>query len=212
MGEMALLISVFVVLVLLVVSEIWWRRTRVHSEISRKFSHITVGTFVAFWPFFLSWREILGLSLMFLAGITFSKYMNIFKAIHSVQRPTVGEVFFALAVGSIALVTHDKWIYAAALLQMSLADGLAAVLGVRFGRRHRYLVFGQVKSIVGTSVFAVVSFAILIAYGHYGGFSLNWAMMTGITLLSALIENLAVFGLDNLLVPLLVALALRLVG
>src|ERR1700735_297787 len=120
---MALLSSVFVVLALLIISEVWWRNTKVHDEVSRKFVHITVGSFVAFWPFFLSWGQIELLSAVFLVAITLSKYLNIFKAIHSVQRPTGGEIFFALAVGAIALITHNKWIYMTALLQMSLADG-----------------------------------------------------------------------------------------
>jgi phytol kinase len=209
---MALLSCVFVVFVLLNISEVWWRRTRVHGEISRKFVHITVGSFVAFWPFFLTWYQIELLSLAFLAAIAVSKYLNIFKAIHSVQRPTGGEIFFALAVGAIALITHDKWIYMTALLQMSLADGLAAIIGVRYGRRYRYLVFGQTKSIAGTIVFAVVSFATLLVYNHYSGSPmLGLLSMLSLTLAVSLIENLAVMGLDNLLVPLLVAVALGLV-
>jgi phytol kinase len=207
---MALLLAVFVVSALLFISEVWWRHTRVHSEISRKFVHITVGSFVAFWPFFLSWHEIELLSLAFLVVTAFSKYLNIFKAIHSVQRPTGGELFFALAVGTVAFTTHDKWIYMTALLQMSLADGLAAVVGMRYGRRHRYLIFGQVKSIIGTLMFAVISAATLLVYNHYGGSPLSPLSLLALTAASTLIENFAVLGLDNLMVPLLVAVALRL--
>jgi phytol kinase len=208
---MALLGCITVVLALLVISEAWWRRTRVHGEISRKFIHITVGSFVAFWPFFLSWGQIELLSAVFLVAISLSKYLNIFKAIHSVQRPTGGEIFFALAVGTIALITHDKWVYMTALLQMSLADGLAAVIGVRYGQRHRYLVFGQAKSIAGTTAFAVISFATLLAYNHYSsGPELGLPLMLSLTLAASLIENLAVMGLDNLFVPLLVAVSLGL--
>ena len=207
---MALLITVIVVCALLIISEVWWRFTNVHGEMSRKFVHITVGSFVAFWPFFLSWHQIEILSVAFLVGIAISKVLNIFKAIHSVQRPTGGELFFAIAVGIIALMTHDKWIYLAALLQMSLADGLAAVAGVRYGQSTRYLVFGQVKSLVGTAVFALVSLATLVIYMHYGHVSLSWLLLLGITAAATLIENLAVVGLDNLFVPLLVVVALRL--
>jgi len=207
---MAWLSSVFVVLALLIFSEVWWRNTKVHGEISRKFVHITVGSFVAFWPFFLSWRDIEILSVAFVIGIAVSKHLRIFTAIHSVQRPTQGEFFFALAVGSIALITHNKWIYLTALLQMSLADGLAAVIGVAYGRRSSYKVFGQLKSMAGTVTFAVVSLATLITYNHYGHSPLNLLAMLAVTLMATLIENAAVFGLDNLLVPLLVAIALRL--
>jgi phytol kinase len=210
MALMALLIPILAIGVLLIISELWWRHTRVHGEVSRKFVHITVGSFVAFWPFFLNWHRIELLSVAFVLATVVSKRLNLFKAIHSVQRPTAGELFFALAVGLTAAITHDKWIYMTALLQMSVADGLAAVIGVRYGRRQRYLVFGQAKSVPGTLTFAVAFLAILLVYNHFGGSPLSVAAMLGLTLAGTFIENFALFGLDNLLVPLLVAAVLRL--
>jgi phytol kinase len=203
-----LLLTVVTVFALLVINELWWRTRPVHGEFSRKFIHITVGSFVAFWPFFLSWHEIELLSVAFVVVVSLSKYLNVFKAIHSAQRPTWGELFFALAVGLIALVTHDKWIYAAALLQMGLADGLAAVIGVRYGNRLKYLIFQHPKSVTGTLTFFVTSLSILLAFNQWGDRPLSLAFMLAVTGLATLLENLAVFGLDNLLVPLFVALML----
>ena len=203
-----LVATVVGILVLLLVNELYWRKHNVHEEFSRKFIHITVGSFVAFWPFFLSWREIELLSVAFFVVVAVSRYLNLFQAIHSVQRSTWGELFFALAVGAIALVTHDQWIYAAALLQMSLADGLAAVIGVRFGRTSRYHVFGQEKSLIGSLTFLLVSIAILIGYSLQApgvGFS---AGLIGIAMAATVGENVGVKGSDNLLVPLLVSLLL----
>ena len=174
-----------------------------HGEFSRKFVHITVGSFVAFWPFFLNWYQIQLLSVAFLICVAISKYFRIFQAIHSVQRPTWGEVFFAAAVGLITLVTQDKFIYAAALLQMSLADGLAAVIGVHLGRRNRYRLFGRTKSIAGTLTFFIVSLAILLALGHWHVVAHGFGYVLLISLLATALENLAPDGLDNLAVPLL---------
>jgi phytol kinase len=203
-----LLLTLVTVFVLLVINELWWRARRVHGEFSRKFIHITVGSFVAAWPFFLSWREIELLSVAFVVVVSLSKYLNIFKAIHSAQRPTWGELFFALAVGLIAVVTHDKWVYAAALLQMGLADGLAAIIGVHYGNRLKYLIFQHPKSAAGTLTFFVTSLGILLAFNQWGDQSLSVVFMLLVTGLATILENLAVFGLDNLLVPLFVALML----
>lgn len=201
--------TVLGILTFLIVNELWWRRHKIHDEFSRKLVHITVGSFVAFWPFYLSWTEIELLSIAFLLVVGLSKYLNLFQAIHSVQRPTWGEVFFALAVGTIALVTHDQWIYMAAVLQMSLADGLAAVVGVRFGNSNRYRVFGQDKSVVGTLTFLVVSIAILVGYSLQApGVNLSAGLMIGVSLIATLWENIGILGSDNLLVPLVVALLL----
>ncbi|MEK7594390.1 MAG: hypothetical protein AAB436_01990 [Patescibacteria group bacterium] len=205
---MLLILTALVVLALLVINEFWWRWRTVHGEMSRKFIHISVGCFVATWPFFLSWRQIQFLSIAFLIIVCLSKYFKLFQAIHSVQRPTWGEIFFAASVGLITLITQDKWIYAAALLQMALADGLAAIIGVQFGNRRRYQVTGHPKTVIGTLTFFAVSFAILLAYSRLSGTDLPVNSMVMIGILASLIENLATRGLDNLLVPVLVALLL----
>jgi phytol kinase len=201
--------TVLVVFLLLLIGELWWRKQNLNTEFTRKFVHITVGTFVAFWPFFLSWHEIRLLSVAFLVVVGLSKYLRVFRAVHTVQRPTWGELFFALAVGLITFITHDKWIYAAALLQMSLADGFAAVIGTRFGQRFRYMVFGHAKSILGTFTFLVVSAAILAWFSRESGQDLTPIFIFDLAVIAAMIENIGVAGLDNLLVPLVVASALH---
>lgn len=207
MIEMAL--TIFAVLVILVGCELWWQRHQADDEFSRKSVHITIGSFVAFWPFFLSWGQIELLSVAFLLVVSVSKYLGLFEAIHSVQRPTWGELFFAAAVGVVALIAQDEWVYAAALLQMSLADGMAAVIGTRFGGRHKYLVFGYPKSLVGSLSFFVVSVAILLAFNQVADESLPLVALIGTSLLASGIENVGVKGSDNLLVPLVVALILN---
>lgn len=190
-------------------SEFWWRTHDSHDEFSRKFVHITVGSFVAFWPFYLSWGQIMFLSLAFLVVISISKYLRIFRAIHSVQRATWGELFFAAAVGLCAVITHNKWIYLAAVLQMSLADGLAAVLGVRYGSSNGYKVLGYSKSIVGSTTFFVVSCAILIAFSHFSHLPLGAIQVLALAGFATIIENIGIQGLDNVLVPVAVALSLK---
>lgn len=205
---MSVIYAVLPVFILLLISEFWWRRRQRHGELSRKFVHLAVGSLVAFWPFYLGTRQIQFLSLAFLLVVGLSKYLKVFKAIHSVQRPTWGEIFFALAVGLTTLVAPNRGLYAAALLQMSLADGLAAVLGSYYGGVTRYKIFGQTKSLVGTSVFFVTSLTILAFYVGLAGVPISVAAVIGVPLLLALLENVAPFGLDNLLVPIAFALIL----
>src|ERR1035437_6998125 len=168
---MRLILTALVVFALLLFNEAWSRRQRPHSvrhlhgEFNRKFAHITIGSFVAFWPYFLSSTDIKLLSAAFLVVVAVSRYLNIFKAIHSVQRPTWGEFWFALVVGGLAfMVPQHPHIYTVALLEMALADGLAAVIGTHYGNRYRYVVFGSPKSIIGTLTFFVTSCAILAGY------------------------------------------------
>jgi phytol kinase len=170
--------------------------------------HVTVGSFVAFWPYWLSLDDIKLLSLAFLLIVAASKYLHIFQAIHSVQRPTSGEFWFALVVGALAFIHKEPHIYTVALLEMSLADGLAAVIGTKWGNAQRYTVFGSPKTVVGTLTFFVVSCAILGSYAAISAALSPTVLILPIALAATLLENLAVRGLDNLVVPLFVAGAL----
>jgi len=205
---MYLILSVLAIFAVLVFSEFGWRKHWLRGEFGRKFVHITVGSFVAFWPFFLSWTEIRLLSLAFLGVVLLSNYFRIFHAIHSVQRPTFGEVCFALTVGGLTFITHEPAIYAAALLQMSLADGVAAVVGTKFGVSNKYHLFGHIKSIAGTTAFVVVSLAILIGYSIGTGTYVPAGVMAFGAFGAALLENVSPLGLDNIVVPVFVGLLL----
>ncbi|HVC36165.1 MAG TPA: hypothetical protein VNE40_01815 [Candidatus Dormibacteraeota bacterium] len=205
---MVFILTILVVFILLCLNEIWWRTKRPKNELSRKFIHLTVGSFVAFWPFFLTWNEIRWLSLIFLIAVAISRYFRLFKAIHSVARPTWGEIFFAAAVGLLTLVTHDRGIYLVAILEMSLADGLAAVIGTQLGKTNRYKVFGHTKSLAGSVTFMAISYIILLTYSVTGA-GLGIVTCLVIAFLATSIENVAVLGLDNLFVPLVVAFMLK---
>ena len=206
---MALLLAVFVVFVLLLASELWWRARRPHDEFSRKFVHITVGSFVAFWPFFLSWQQVRLLGVAFVFGVVVSKYFKVFTAIHAVERPTYGEVCFALSVVALTFITHDKAVFAAAALHMGLADGLAAIGGTIWGKSNSYKILGHTKSLVGSATFMLCSLLILIGYATIQTHSINPVLLVGLALVATGLENIAVYGLDNLAVPVVLALALQ---
>jgi len=205
---MYLVISILGIFAVLCASELGWRKHWLNNEVGRKFVHITVGSFVAFWPFFLSWNEIRLLSLAFFVTVIVSARLKLFRAINSVQRPTYGEVFFALTVGLLTLITHSKGVYAAALLQMSLADGFAAIVGTRYGRDNKYHLWGHNKSIVGTATFIVTSLVILTGYSVFSVNGLPAGIIALGALGAALLENVAPLGLDNLIVPLYIGLLL----
>lgn len=200
---------IFVAIALLA-AEVGRRKSWLSNELGRKSVHITVGTFVAFWPLFLSWQQIIGLSIAFIVGITISRFFNIFSAIHSVQRPTWGEVYFAAVVGLLALATQDGWIYMAALLHMALADGLAAIIGVEFGKKTRYVVFGHTKSIIGSLTFFIVSLGIIAVYSYANQVTVGPLVFAVVALMATALENVSPKGLDNITVPVWVAVALTL--
>jgi phytol kinase len=206
---MSLFIAVSVTFLLLASTEILWRLGHVKKEYARKLVHVSVGTFIAFWPFFLDWTEIRLLSLAFVLVIALSLWLKIFKSIHSVERPTWGEVLFALSVGLISLLTTNLYVYAAAILHMSLADGAAAVVGAKYGKTNGYRIFGQYKSRAGSLAFLVVSLAILSWYVLASGANVPAVFIVGLALAATALENAGWRGFDNLFVPVVIAVILE---
>lgn len=203
-----ILVVLIAVFVILLVAEYLFRIKHLPSEITRKLIHIGVGSFAAFWPFFLSWNQIELLAIFFFIGISISRILTIFGSIHIIERRTIGELLFAVSIGLAALITHDRLIYMAALLNLSLGDGLAAIFGSRYGKKHRYKVFNHTKSTTGTAIFWLCSMVILLIYFVSSHF-FSWPILLGLPLATCLIENIGVNGTDNLLVPIAVVLALR---
>jgi len=208
-GVLKLLLVALVIFILLLIVELLWRVKKYRSEFTRKSIHILVGTFAAFWPWFLSWRQIELLALAFLIVVVTARYLVIFDSIHKIERKSIGDLLFAISIGLVALITHERWIFTAAVLHMSLADGLAAVIGTRYGKGSVYKIFGQRKSLVGTVTFWLCSLTILIIYfsaSHNGD---AWPTLLWLPLAATLLENVGIYGSDNLLVPLFVVIALR---
>jgi dolichol kinase len=118
-------------------------------------------------------------------------------------------LLFALAIGLVAIIAHDRLIFAAAILHMSLADGLAAVVGTSLGKKTGYKVFGRQKSLVGSGVFWLCSVLILLWYLLASHTTSNWPVVIWLPLLATGLEAIGLDGTDNLLVPVVVAFVLN---
>jgi len=204
----ALLISIAGVCALVALGEYLRRVHLLHTEVTRKFIHITVASFIAFWPFYMDFKTIQLISLLMFIGILLSRYLHLFRAIHGVQRRTWGELFFAMSIGFTAVIAQNKWVFAVAILTMGLADGLAALVGLLFGQKHRYTVFGHKKSRAGTATFFIVTFLIILICSYPGGYERTLFTLLWLPLLATVFENIAVAGTDNLFVPMLILVLL----
>ena len=205
---MYILLSLALIAAILIANELFWRKKDPHKEHQRKTIHILVGSFAAFFPLYMSWKDIRLISLAFLVVVVLSKTLNIFPSIQQVERFSLGEICFALAIGGLTYITSSDWIYIASILQMSLADGLAAIAGVNFGKSNSYKLFGVTKSVVGSLTCFTVSLAILVATALIANVHLSiWTLLFA-SLIATAVENIAVYGLDNLFLPLVVAVIL----
>lgn len=208
-----LLLSFLAILLLIIITESLWRGGKLHIETSRKIIHIGTGVIIAFWPYFLSWTIIQLASLVLLAVILVSYRFKIFKSIHSTKRLTAGEILYPVGIGLCALIEPAHWVFMIAVLHLTLADGLAALAGVKYGKTTRYTIISHGKSLAGSFTFLIVSFLIFSIASHilpehqlpvmYGWFLLSALALT-------VVENLSWYGLDDITVPVAVIVILTL--
>lgn len=209
------LLAVLILAAILVVSELLWKKLKFHPEFARKLVHITCGTFIAFLPFWVPYKWVMVLAVAFVIVNLINRYTTFFHAIQAVRRKSWGDVLFGVGVLAVAFFQPDPWIFAMAILQVSLADGLAAVVGVTYGDKHgKYYLFSQPKSIAGSVMFLAASALILVFGFAMSGYFVDplqlWPALIMLPLLLVCLENLAVFGADNLVLPLATLFVLNL--
>ncbi len=185
--------------------EYLYRTKRLDGETARKIVHITHGLYVATWPFFVSWQSIIYLELVFLVAVLLERQFKVFGSQRAIARLSWGELFYPLGI-ILLIITHQaRWVFVLAVLHLALADAFAALVGVRFGKHNSYTVFGQRKSLAGTVAFFVTSMVLTLCAMLVVGPTLTdsaWLVLLLLPIGTTLAENVGVFGIDNLLVPL----------
>jgi phytol kinase len=175
------------------VVELIKRRVAIPHELARKIVHIGSGILAAPLAYVLSDRELVILASSFVCAMLVSRRANLLTAVHDVDRESYGEVLFPLGVAILAALHPKPWAFAYALLVLALADGLAAPVGIRYGRRK--LPFGR-KSVAGTVTFFVVAFLIGLPFASLGACAL-------VALAATAAESVLTRGFDNLVLPVL---------
>jgi phytol kinase len=186
------------------------KRFGLHPETSRKGVHIVMGlvTLSLPWLFRESWPVLL-LTLLAVAGMAGIRLLKPLKerfggVLNGVERRSLGEVYFPLAVAALFLLAKGNLLlYVIPLLTLTLADAVAAMVGIRYGR-YRYATSEGSKSAEGSLAFFTVAFLsalvpLLLMSDTGRAESLLIALLLG--LLVMLFEAVSVGGVDNLFIP-----------
>jgi phytol kinase len=122
-----------------------------------------------------------------------------------VSRPSLGEICFPIAVALLWLLSRgDKLLFAVPMLILTLADTVAALVGIVYGKVH-YLTSEGFKSAEGSLAFFSIAFlSVHVPLLLFTDVGRAQTLLIGAILgiLSTLIEAIAARGLDNLLIPL----------
>jgi dolichol kinase len=155
-----------------------------------------------------------GVFVMLLIGIRVLPTLRIHlgSPIHGVDRKSLGEIYFVVAVGGLFLFSSgDPLLFCIPMLILTFADVAAGVAGLYCGSLRFRTVAGE-KSIEGSFAFFLTAFlcthTALLLFTEMGrGETLLSALAMGLFL--TLVEAVAGNGLDNLLIPLVAFLLLK---
>lgn len=186
-------------------------RLRLGPELSRKLVHVGMGL-VALgfpWIFDRAW-PVVTMAAVSAAGLLAVKIVKPLRAtigsvLLGVQRDSLGEIYFPIAVATLYTLSLGRWeLYFIPMLILTLADALAALIGVRYGTLNYTTLDGQ-KSAEGSFAFftaAMLSTLVPLLLGTQTGRAETLLISLILGLLAMLIEAVAWRGLDNLLIPL----------
>ena len=183
------------------------RRLGYGPEITRKVVHIGAGhvILIAWWLSVPAWAGIAA-SVVFSGVALLSYRFPLLPGINSVGRKSLGTFFYALSIGLLIVCfwpIQQPQYAAIGILTMTWGDGLAALIGQRFGQ-HPYQIWGEKKSWEGSLAMLVVSYAVCagILYSVQGAVMATWAIAAAAAITATALESASKYGIDNLSVPL----------
>jgi phytol kinase len=199
--------------IILVIAEQLWNHKILKGEEQRKFVHIGVGIFVAFWPWLIDWKTIQVFGILMLCGVLINRFHKSLHFDGNIRSESYGDICFPIAVTLVATVTDVKLFFAIAILHLALADGLAAVVGKNLGQKFRYQVFHQSKTVFGSMTFWFLSTCILgtglLFANDFITFQSYVSVLFILPPILTVLENVTTYGLDNITVPLATVLILQ---
>lgn len=187
------------------VSEIL-HRLKQDPELVRKVVHIGTGNvlLIAWWLHIPTWICI-SAGVIFSAIALASHNINILSMLNDVGRKTYGVFYYALSITILVTVLweHHPQYAAIGVMVMSWGDGMAALIGKRFGK-HTFIHLGNKRSLEGSFAMFVTSLIVIISIlGIANGFRLkDIGIAIPIAAIAAILEAFSPGGTDNLSVPL----------
>ena len=187
--------------------EAYARRSTLAAEFARKAAHVVIGLIAAALPWFMPFREVGIVAVIFMPVMLTSRQQRWMPSIHGPERETWGELYFPLGILLAALIAPNPESFSFGVLVMTLSDAAAGIVGVRFGKRKLRLgpkFLRATKTLEGTTTFFAVTFVLalvfLITSGQTGSTVAASALVIalGLTYLEAVLG----YGLDNLVLPL----------
>lgn len=201
------LIIIFVYLTILVaIAEELNRLITDDPELTRKVVHIGSGNVILLaWWLDIDTEVIVAAATIASLIAIISYVIPILPSINSVGRKSLGTLFYAVSIGVLALFFWQDYpeYTAIGILVMAWGDGMAAIIGQRFGK-HTYRVLEVNKSWEGSAAMAAATYLVtsIILLSTQGNSGQTWSIAALVAIVATALEAFSKLGIDNLTVPL----------
>jgi phytol kinase len=188
---------------------LWLLGPTVTPERRRKLFHVGAGLIAVSLPWLIAtrWGAVILVTATTAALLAVravpSLRASVGAALHSVRRRSLGEFYFAAAVLALFLLApHGGPQYQIPVLILTIADTMAAFVGLGYGQHH-LVRWASAKTVEGSMACCLATVAVtttvLLLAGHAILSAISIAAVGAIAVTTA--EAIGVAGSDNLLVP-----------
>lgn len=164
MNDISLAIISFVYIFAVIGVSAIVRKINNNEEISRKIIHIFVGNWILLSPFFENIFVAAGIPFSFIIINFLSVQYNLIPSMEREgDKKSYGTVYYAISLFILTLIAHytGMWtISIVGVLIMAYGDGLAAIIGEKYGRN--YLKIERSKTVQGSLIVLIA--AVLITF------------------------------------------------
>jgi phytol kinase len=168
------------------------------QETTRKFVHVSVGHWILLASSIRDWRLAVVAPSVFVVLNYLSHKRGTFAGLEREGTDTLGTVYYSMSLLLVILLLwgegQPRWV------AVAWGDGLAAVVGQRWGRR-KYRGPGGNKSIEGSTTMLVASWVVVISCQYWATGEIYAGIALAAAVVATAVEAISPRGLDNLTVP-----------
>ena len=173
-----------------------------NKEALRKIIHIGIGPLIPFAIFLNIDQTSALLFTSIISFLTFINYQsNLFPTIEDVDRKSYGTLFYCLSLFILIYLywNKDPASLIAGFFIMTFGDGFAGLIGKNFESKS-WIFFKQKKSFLGTMTMFLTSLIVIFGLSYFQKYPFDINFFT-IALISTLLEQFSILGIDNFIVP-----------
>lgn len=220
-NTLGIIYSYIFIISVLIIAYILSKFNQIPSEFIRKFIHILVSNWWFIYAnYFTDAFHSVIVPITFVFANAIATFTNFTDKLRLTERTrNYGLIYFPISLTILCILCHSyhvipKYSVGIGILTMGYGDGLAAIIGKKYGKNKLKFVTGS-KSVEGSLVMMITTFFIFLSFIHYYGiepFSLNSSLKLDVLLtisvlsfIIAVTEAATPKGFDNITVPILSA-------